>query len=76
MEVSTEHFTSEKEINEQFHKCFSCNVSVPWACHGTAFLKKKKKDLTELENHPVNLLFSRNSDKNAKAPLAVTIYHR
>lgn len=74
-EVSVEHFTSEKEINEQFHKWFSCDVPASWGCHKIPFLRKKYIDLTELENHPVNLLFSSNSEKNAKALLATKIYH-
>lgn len=69
--MSAEPFTSVKEINEQFHKCFHV-MSAPWSIHRTAFWKKNI-DLTGLENHPVNLLLSRNSDTNAKAPSAVTV---
>lgn len=63
--MSVEHFASEKEINEQFHKCFLCDVPASWGCHRIPFLRggEKKRDLTEVENHPVNLIFSSNSEK-------------
>lgn len=73
-EVSAEPFTSEKEINERFHKCFHV-MSVPWGFQRTFFVvvclffrgkKKKNVDVTDLENHPVNVLLLRKSDKNAK----------
>lgn len=47
----------------------------PLGLSQNSFSEKKKIDLTGLENHPVNLLSSSNSDKNLKAPLDVTIYH-
>lgn len=47
-------------------------MSAPWGIHRTAFWKKNIY-LTGLENHPVNLLLSRNSDKNDKEASAVTV---